>query len=100
MADTFSDYVLANTKCPKCGKPMRLKKSKQGRFFLGCTGYPACTTPKPVDVDLINRYFFRHDPKGQRCPKCGLSLEGMDGPYGVYVQCGGILHHRFKLDQI
>ena len=55
---------------------------------------------KPVDVDLINRYFFRHDPKGQRCPKCGLSLEGMDGPYGVYVQCGGILHHRFKLDQI
>ena len=100
MADTFSDYVLANTKCPKCGKPMRLKKSKQGRFFLGCTGYPACTTPKPVDVDLINRYFFRHDPKGQRCPKCGLSLEGMDGPYGVYVQCGGIPHHRFKLDQI
>ena len=27
--------------CPRCGKPLAKKKSV--RFFLGCSGYPACT---------------------------------------------------------
>ena len=28
--------------CPKCGKPLALRKSKYGKFW-GCTGYPNCT---------------------------------------------------------
>jgi len=27
--------------CPKCGKPLAMKRSKFGAF-LGCSGYPAC----------------------------------------------------------
>lgn len=28
--------------CPKCGKPMKLRKGKYG-YFYGCTGYPKCS---------------------------------------------------------
>ena len=29
-------------KCPKCGKDVYKRKSKKGRFFWGCNGYPEC----------------------------------------------------------
>ena len=32
--------------CPKCGKPMRRRKGKNG-FFWGCTGYPDCSATAP-----------------------------------------------------
>ena len=32
--------------CPKCGKPMRRRKGKNG-FFWGCTGYPGCSATAP-----------------------------------------------------
>ncbi len=35
-------------KCPKCGKPMVYRISKNG-FFLSCTGYPECDGTQPVD---------------------------------------------------
>ena len=29
--------------CPKCSKALREKKSKKGKLFYGCSGYPDCT---------------------------------------------------------
>jgi DNA topoisomerase-1 len=29
-------------KCPKCGKDIYKRKSKRGRIFYGCSGYPDC----------------------------------------------------------
>ena len=29
-------------KCPVCGKPMIIRKSRKGKRFVGCTGYPDC----------------------------------------------------------
>ena len=29
-------------KCEKCGEPMVLKKSRWGKDFLACSGYPNC----------------------------------------------------------
>jgi DNA topoisomerase-1 len=29
-------------KCPVCGKPMIIRKSRKGKRFVGCTGYPNC----------------------------------------------------------
>ena len=32
-------------KCPKCGKPMVIRKRRSdGNKFLGCTGFPTCRT--------------------------------------------------------
>jgi len=30
-------------KCPKCGKDMVIRKSKKGKRFVVCTGYPKCS---------------------------------------------------------
>lgn len=49
-------------KCPDCGKPMRRMKSKNGKIYYGCTGYPSC---KFLSWDI---------PTGGKCPKCGKYL--------------------------
>ena len=46
-------------KCPKCGKDIILKKTKKGRMFYGCEGYPEC--------DFITW----QRPSDKKCPKCG-----------------------------
>lgn len=48
--------------CPDCGKPMRRMRSKSGKIYFGCTGYPEC---KFLSWDV---------PTGKKCPKCGKYL--------------------------
>ena len=49
-------------KCPECGKPMRRMRSKSGKIYFGCTGYPEC---KFLSWDI---------PTGGKCPVCGKYL--------------------------
>jgi len=37
-------------KCPKCGKPMVVRRGRFGKF-LACTGYPKCKTTKRIPKD-------------------------------------------------
>lgn len=43
--------------CPKCGKDVILKKTKKGRMFYGCEGYPEC--------DFVSW----QKPSDEKCPK-------------------------------
>jgi len=59
-------------KCPKCGKDIVVRRSKKGRVFYGCSGYPAC------DQSYWNK------PVNKECPKCGQLLvekKGKDSKY-------------------
>ncbi|MDR2353571.1 MAG: type I DNA topoisomerase [Deltaproteobacteria bacterium] len=38
--------------CPKCGKPMAVKRAHNGNWFLGCTNYPKCKTTKPIPTEF------------------------------------------------
>lgn len=96
---TFAAYISSNMRCNKCGKPLKLIKSK-GKFFLGCSGYPACKSSGMITVDLIEKYFSSLGKSGKHCPQDHTSLEAKLGPYGVYVQCCGLARHKFKLDEI
>ncbi len=49
--------------CPKCGKDVVKKRSKSGKFFYGCSGYPACDF---VSWDL---------PAPVLCEKCGSTMK-------------------------
>lgn len=100
IADTFASYVLANKKCPACGKSMKMKKSSKGKFFFSCTGYPTCHETGLIDVDFVERYFYRNGKSCQQCTRCKFSLEAKLGPYGLYIQCCGSQRHKFKLDEI
>ena len=48
--------------CPTCGKDIIQRKSKKGRLFYGCSGYPAC-----------NQLYW-NKPTEKECPKCGARL--------------------------
>jgi DNA topoisomerase-1 len=34
--------LLLNEKCPECGRNLVEKKSRWGKTFKGCSGYPEC----------------------------------------------------------
>ncbi|MDE6373342.1 MAG: topoisomerase DNA-binding C4 zinc finger domain-containing protein, partial [Clostridia bacterium] len=59
-------------KCPSCGKPMRRMRSKGGKIYYGCTGYPQC---KFLSWDI---------PTGDKCPKCG---KGFLVVHGKQIRC-------------
>lgn len=45
--------------CPDCGKPAKKMKSKSGKIFYGCSGYPLC------------KFMSWDKPTGKKCPLCG-----------------------------
>lgn len=49
-------------KCPDCGLPMTARKSKKGKVYYSCSGYPDC---KFMSWDV---------PTGEKCPTCGEPL--------------------------
>lgn len=49
-------------KCPSCGNEIVARKSKKGRLFYGCTGYPKCNM------------VFWNKPVNKECPNCGSLL--------------------------
>ena len=58
--------------CPDCGKPTRRLRSKSGKTYYGCSGYPDC---KFMSWDI---------PTGEKCPVCGKPV--IKTPKGV-VRC-------------
>ncbi len=59
--------------CPRCGKKMLLKKSKRGRSFYGCEGYPDC------------EFMTWNVPTAEKCPECGKSLFNKGGKSGKLI---------------
>ncbi|MGN0204150.1 MAG: type I DNA topoisomerase [Coprococcus sp.] len=48
--------------CPQCGKDIVIKKTKKGRRYYGCMGYPECD------------FMTWQRPSNNRCPECGKLL--------------------------
>ena len=59
-----------NGTCPLCGSKIVLKKSKKGRNFYGCDGYPDCN------------FMTWNAPVEDKCPKCGSTLFKKGGKSG------------------
>ena len=70
--------------CPKCGKPMVYRISKNG-FFLACSD-KECKTTQPVDqqgkptVREVSEY---------KCPTCGREMIKRRGRFGEFLGCSG-----------
>jgi len=64
-------------KCPLCGRVLVERKTKRGRRFYGCEGYPECT------------FISWNKPLPQTCPRCHTFLvQKRDKTRGVYYKCG------------
>ncbi|MBR6617488.1 MAG: type I DNA topoisomerase [Oscillospiraceae bacterium] len=66
--------------CPLCSSKIVLKKSKRGRSFYGCSGYPECN------------FMTWNVPVEENCPQCNSTLFQKGGKAGKLVcekpQCG------------
>lgn len=69
--------------CPECGKPLRLKLGRYGRF-ISCSGYPDCNYARPIDGPRE-----APEPVGRDCPDCGKALVYRQGRYGRFISCSG-----------
>ena len=72
-------------KCPKCGRPMVYRISKNG-FFLSCTGYPECDGTQPVDQQ--GKPTLR-EVSEFKCPNCGRDMIKRRGRFGEFLGCSG-----------
>jgi len=52
-------YEKAGVPCPKCGQDIVIKKTKKGRRYFGCLGYPGCD------------FMSWQKPSVEKCPECG-----------------------------
>jgi DNA topoisomerase-1 len=69
--------------CPKCGKPMKVRRGRFGAF-IACTGYPACKTTRPL-------------PTGVKCPTPGCGgdiIERRTRNGRTYWECTNRVHVR------
>lgn len=62
-----------DVKCPKCGRDIVARRSKKGRVFYGCSGYPDCTQS------------YWNKPVNKKCPKCGALLVEKKTKNGRYA---------------
>lgn len=60
------DTVELKGVCPDCGKPTRKMRSKTGKVYYSCTGYPQC------------RFMSWDVPTGKKCPVCGGAVVTTD----------------------
>lgn len=81
-------YEKIGVKCPKCGKDIVVRKTKKGRRYYGCMGYPDC------DFMVWQR------PSKEKCPQCG-SLMLIKGNHLVCSnqECGFIKDREETNDQ-
>jgi DNA topoisomerase-1 len=67
--------------CEKCGKPMVIKWSKNGRF-LACSGFPDCKNTKPLFTKEEEQII-----KGEKCERCGAEMVLKNGKFGRFLAC-------------
>ena len=61
--------------CPKCGKPLKELKTKTGKVFYGCSGYPDCDY-KSWDI-----------PSPNKCPSCGSDMIEKHYKSSIVTKC-------------
>lgn len=58
-SNTRPYYEKIGVACPKCGKDIVIKKTRKGRRYYGCSGYPDCD------------FMSWQRPAREKCPRCG-----------------------------
>ena len=72
-------YEKIGVACPLCGKDIVIKKTKKGRRYYGCIGYPDCD------------FMSWQKPSNQRCPVCGgYMVEKGDKLVCADRKCGAV----------
>ncbi|HEX9689237.1 MAG TPA: type I DNA topoisomerase [Thermoanaerobaculia bacterium] len=94
--DAIDSAELESTTCEECGSPMKLRQSRTGKAFLGCTAYPRCRNIVNVVMAEGKAEARPDEATGESCPQCGSPLVRRHGRYGAYVSCSNYPACRYK----
>jgi DNA topoisomerase I len=94
--DTIDAAELESTLCDECGSPMKLRQSRTGSAFLGCTAFPKCRNVINVAIAGGKAEARPDEPTGEMCPESGHPLVRRHGRFGAYVACSGYPACRYK----
>ena len=94
--DVVDATELENTTCEECGSPMKLRQSRSGSAFLGCTAYPKCRNVVNVVMAGGKPEARPDEPTGEICPESGHPLVRRHGRFGAYVACSGYPECKYK----
>jgi DNA topoisomerase-1 len=94
--DAVDMSELEKTTCDECGEPMKVRQSRTGSTFLGCTAYPKCRNVVNVAVAGGKAEAKPDEPTGLICPRCGNGLVRRHGRFGAYVSCSNYPACKYK----
>ena len=94
--DAVDVSELENTTCEECGSPMKLRQSRTGSTFLGCTAYPKCRNVVNVVMTAGRAEAKPDEPTGEICPESGHPLVRRHGRFGTYIACSGYPECKYK----
>ncbi len=94
--DVMDATELESTMCEECGSPMKLRQSRAGSAFLGCTAYPKCRNIVNVVMAGGKPEARPDEPTGETCPESGHPLVRRHGRFGAYVACSGYPACKYK----
>ena len=75
-------------KCPKCGKDVFQRRSKTGKIFYGCSGYPSCDF---ISWDI---------PTDKKCPTCGAMLTKKEFDGSIKYVCSSKTCNYKKMEKV
>jgi len=79
---TKSFSIKTDAKCPECSNELIEKRSRKGKKFYGCSGYPNCN------------FATNMKPLAKPCPQCGSLMTEYRGKWEKCTKC----QHRAKLE--
>ncbi len=80
--------IPLDVNCPQCGSPLTARRTKRGKVFYGCSGYPTCN------------FAVWERPVPQPCPTCGAPFlvqktgKGQRGLGCIAEGCGYVEEER------
>lgn len=74
--------------CPDCGKKMKIKLGRYGKF-LACSGFPDCKHTEPLVEEKLPK------TSQEKCPKCGKEVVLKEGKFGPFLACSGYPDCKF-----
>jgi DNA topoisomerase I len=94
--DVVDATELEGTTCEECGSPMKMRQSRSGSAFLGCTAFPKCRNIVNVVMAGGKPEARPDEPTGEMCPESGHPLVRRHGRFGAYIACSGYPACKYK----
>jgi DNA topoisomerase-1 len=94
--DAVDMTEIEKTTCDECGSPMKVRQSRTGSTFLGCSAFPKCRNVINIAVAGGKAEARPDEPTGQTCPRCGNQLVRRHGRFGAYVSCSNYPACKYK----